>query len=143
MDNASVTTRRTAAWRAARFRFCLSLCIEALEIFHDLFIYLFIYLFLERAEGREKERERNTNVCLPLTCPLLGAWPATQACALTGNRTRDPLFHRPALSSLSHTSQGSWFLSEYSIGHSTLTNKISFCSYAYMLSIVLILFLSL
>ena len=44
-----------------------------------------IYLFLERGEGREKERERNINVCLPVTCPLLGIWPATQACALTGN----------------------------------------------------------
>ena len=29
----------------------------------------FIYLFLERGEGREKERERNINVWLPLTCP--------------------------------------------------------------------------
>ena len=32
---------------------------------------LFIY-FLEREEGREKERERNINVWLPLTCPVLG-----------------------------------------------------------------------
>ena len=29
-----------------------------------------------------------------------------QACALTGNRTCDPLVHRPELSPLSHTSQG-------------------------------------
>ena len=43
---------------------------------------------------------------LPLTCPLLGAWPATQACALTGNQTNDPLVHRPALNPLGHTSQG-------------------------------------
>ena len=34
-------------------------------------------------------------------------WPATQACALTGNRICDPLVHRPALNPLSHTSQGS------------------------------------
>ena len=27
--------------------------------------------------------------------PLLGTWPATQACALTGNWTGDPLVHRP------------------------------------------------
>ena len=26
---------------------------------------------------------------LPLMCPLLGAWPATQTCALTGNQTGD------------------------------------------------------
>ena len=42
-------------------------------------------LFLEREEGKEKERERNINVWWPLTCPLLGTWPTTQACALTGN----------------------------------------------------------
>ena len=36
----------------------------------------FIYLFLERGERREEERERNINVWLPLTRPLLGdlAW---------------------------------------------------------------------
>ena len=65
-----------------------------------------IYLFLERGEGREKERERNINVWLPLACPLLGTWPATQACAPNGNRTSDPLVCRPVLSALSHTSQG-------------------------------------
>ena len=27
---------------------------------------------------------------LPLACPQLGTWPATQACALTGNQTSDP-----------------------------------------------------
>ena len=66
----------------------------------------FIYLFLDREEGREKERERNINVWLPLTCPLLETWPTTQACALTGTRTSDPMVHRPALNPLSHTSQG-------------------------------------
>ena len=55
---------------------------------------------------REKERERNISVWLPLTRPLLGTWPATEACALTGNRTSDPLVHRPVLNPLSHTSQG-------------------------------------
>ena len=44
-----------------------------------------IYLVLDGGGQREKERERNTNVWLPLTWPLLGTWPATQACALTGN----------------------------------------------------------
>ena len=38
--------------------------------------------------------------------PLLGTWPATQACALTGNQTGDPLVCRPALQPLSYTSQG-------------------------------------
>ena len=58
-------------------------------------------------EGKEKERERNINVWLPLShAPHLGPGPATQAGALTGNRTRDPLFRRPMLNPLSHTSQG-------------------------------------
>ena len=64
---------------------------------------LFIY-FLERGEGKEKERERNINVWL-LLCPLLGTWPTTQACALTGNPTGDPLVQRPAFNPLSHTRQ--------------------------------------
>ena len=42
---------------------------------------------------------------LPLTYILLEAWPATQACALTGNRTGDPLVLRPVLNPLSHISQ--------------------------------------
>ena len=61
----------------------------------------FIYLFLDRREGRKKERERNILVLLPLTCPLLGIWPATQACALTENRTVNPSVHRPAPNLLS------------------------------------------
>ena len=74
-----------------------------------LFFKDFIYLFLERGEGKEKERGKKISVWLPLTCPLLGTWPATQACALTENRTSDPLVRRPALNSLSYTSQG-WYL---------------------------------
>ena len=70
---------------------------------------LFIYLFSERPEGREKERE--TLMCeryidwLSLAHPQQGTWPATQACALTGNRTRDPLVRRLELSPRSHSSQ--------------------------------------
>ena len=43
---------------------------------------------------------------LPLMRPLLGTWPTTKACALTGNRTSNPLVHRLLLNPLSHTSQG-------------------------------------
>ena len=70
------------------------------------FIYFkdFIYLFLERGEKREKEKEGNINVWLPLPCSLLGTWPATQACAPNGNRIGNPLVCRLALSPLSHTS---------------------------------------
>ena len=53
---------------------------------------LFNYLFIERGKGREKERERNINVWLPIACPQLGTWTTAQACAaLTRNRTGDPL----------------------------------------------------
>ena len=74
-----------------------------------LFLKDFIYLFLEKGEVREKDRERNINVWLPLMYPQLGIQPATQACALTGNWTGYPLVHRPGLNPLSHTSQGKRF----------------------------------
>ena len=43
----------------------------------------FIYLFLEKGEGKEKERESNTDQ-LAHAHSQLGIWPATQACALMG-----------------------------------------------------------
>ena len=73
------------------------------------FIKYFIYLFLERREGKEEETGRSLNVWLPLECPQLGTWPATQACALMGNRTSDCLVRRLALNPLSYTSQGFLF----------------------------------
>ena len=66
----------------------------------------FIYLLLERRERREKERESNINVWLPLVCPQVGTCPATQACVLTGIQTSDPLVRRLALNPQSHASQG-------------------------------------
>ena len=62
---------------------------EALHFFKKDFIYLF--------REREEEKERNINVWLSLMRPLLGIWPATQACALTGNGTGNPLVCRWAL----------------------------------------------
>ena len=72
-----------------------------------LFFFLkdFIYLFVER-EGKEKEGERNINVWLPSARSILGTWPESQACALTGNQTNDPMLRRPALKPLSHTVHG-------------------------------------
>ena len=64
-----------------------------------------IYLFFREEERREKERERNINEWLPLIHPLLRTWPTTQACALTRNRTGNPLVLRPAFNPLSYTSQ--------------------------------------
>ena len=72
---------------------------------HKIQFFKIIYLILERGEGREKGRERNINVWLPLAPPLLGTWPTTQASALTGNRSSNLLICRPALSPLSRTSQ--------------------------------------
>ena len=69
-----------------------------------LFI-IFIHLYFREGKG-ERKRGRETSECGCLCAPLLGTWPATQARALTGNRTGDPLVHRPALNPLSHTSQG-------------------------------------
>ena len=79
-----------------------------------IFLKDFIYLFLETGEGREKERqkhlcERETFACCLLHVLALGPGLATQACALTGNQTDDPLVRRLALSPLSHTSQGKVF----------------------------------
>ena len=84
-------------------------------------------LFLGRGEGREKERERN-NVLLPLVCPALGTWPATQACALTRNRTGDPWIPRPLLNPQNHTSQGSLhFLNK-------LHSIVMYCSFSVLLN---------
>ena len=59
---------------------------------------------LERGEEREKGRETSMCGCLSHTPPL-GTWPATQACALTGNWTGDTLVCRLALNPLIHNSQ--------------------------------------
>ena len=72
-----------------------------LLILPTLFKKDFIYLPIEGGEGKEKDTERSISVWLPLSHPLLGTWPATQACALTGTRTGDPLGRRPTLKSLS------------------------------------------
>ena len=66
----------------------------------------FIYLFSENAT--EKERERNINVWLPFVSPQVGTWPETQACALTGNQTNNPMVHRTVLNPLTHSRQGAF-----------------------------------
>ena len=56
----------------------------------------FLFIYLEREEGREKERERNIDVWLPLTWPPTGDLAYNPGCALTGNWTGDPLVHSPS-----------------------------------------------
>ena len=86
-----------------------------------------INLFLEKGIGKEKERERNISVWLSLMHPLLGTWPTTQACALTGNWTSNPLVHRPALNPLSHTNQGTWVFFLMVHVYRESLNLVSFC----------------
>ena len=74
-------------------------------LFIGILIFLLFkrfHLFIFRERGREGERERNINVWLPLTQPLLGTWPKAQVCALTGNQTGNLLVCGPALSPLSY-----------------------------------------
>ena len=75
---------------------------------------LFVFRQGGQEGGREGEREgENQCVVVSHTSPL-GTWPATQACALTGNWTSDPLVCRPALNLLSHSSQGlAWLLNTW------------------------------
>ena len=65
---------------------CRKFWNQEVWILQLLLFLIFKILFISfRQRGREGERERNINVWLPLACPLLGTWPTTQACALTGN----------------------------------------------------------
>ena len=67
------------------------------------FKILFIYFYREGKGGRKRGKHQ----CVVASCtPPTGYLAATQACALTGNRTSDPLVCRLALNPLSHTSQG-------------------------------------
>ena len=63
---------------------CLRICPRfSFDIF--LFFYFFGGGYGGRKRGRETSMwERHTDR-LPLTCPQMGTWTATQACALTGN----------------------------------------------------------
>ena len=64
--------------------------------------FLRFYLFIFREGKGGRERKRNINLWLPLERPLLGTWPATQACALTGNQTSDPLVETDTQSTEPH-----------------------------------------
>ena len=58
--------------------------------------------------GRAGEREREKHQCVVAShIPPTGELICNPACALTGNRTGNPLVRRPMLNPLSYTSQGS------------------------------------
>ena len=68
---------------------------------------LFIYFYREEKGGRKRETDmRETLIGCLSYAPWLGTEPATQACALTGNPTCDPLLCRTTPNQLSHTTQG-------------------------------------
>ena len=75
--------------------------LSVLKFYQTFFLFEILFIIF-RQRGKEGENERNISVWLALT----GPWPATQACALTGNRNSDPLVYRLALNPLSHTRQG-------------------------------------
>ena len=65
------------------------------------------YLLISREREREGEREGENHQCAVVSVRTeLKSWPATQACALTGNRTSVPLVQRPPLNPLSHHQPG-------------------------------------
>ena len=65
---------------------CTSLCLVS----SFLFLINILFIYFQRGEGREKERQRNINVWLPLVRPLLRTWPTTQACTLGWELNRQP-----------------------------------------------------
>ena len=71
----------------------------------EAYFLLLKILFICREGGREGEREGEKHHCVVASrASPAGAPAATQACALTGNWTSNPLVHRQVLNPLSHTS---------------------------------------
>ena len=66
------------------------------------FFFKISFICFQRGEGRGKEK--HCSIAASQAPPYWG--PATQACALTGSQTSDPLVRRQAFSPLRHTSQG-------------------------------------
>ena len=72
----------------------------------SIFLRFYLFIFREGKGGIKRGKETSVCGCLSLVHSPLGTWPATQACALTGNGTSNPLVCRLTLNPLSHTSQG-------------------------------------
>ena len=65
----------------------------------ESFLKKYIFLFFERERKGEREGEKHQCVVVSRASPTQGggSWPTTQACALTGNQTGDPLVRRSKL----------------------------------------------
>ena len=62
---------------------------------------------------REGEKHQHVRETSALASLQWGTWPASQACALTGNRTGDVLVCRLVLNPLGHTSQVNYYYYYY------------------------------
>ena len=75
------------------------------------FLFFKKILFMFRERGKEEEREAKKHQCVVASCaPPTGDLACNPGIALTGNWTGDPSVLRPALSPLSHTSQGEFLI---------------------------------
>ena len=94
--------------RIFKLQVIILLCF-LLEALH--FSLKFFLLIPERGKGRKREEEKHEHEretstgCLSHT-PQLGTEPATQACALTGNPTCDPLVCEMMPNQLGYTGPG-------------------------------------
>ena len=77
----SITGRHSPRYREHKYTCHILLCIMCTFMSKSFEIF-YLFIFGERGRG---EKERNILVWLHLLRPLLGTWPATQACVLTGN----------------------------------------------------------
>ena len=101
--------------------------MKTYNYFHKtFFLKKILFIFREREREGEREGEKHQCVLVFFMHPLLGTWPTTWACALTGNRTGNPLGHRPTLNPLSYTSQGykNILKDEYNNAGELLTTKM-------------------
>ena len=68
-------------------------------------MYYLYFIFFFREREREEETGRETLISYFSHVPQSGIEHASQACALTGNRTADLLLGRTMLNPLSHAGQ--------------------------------------
>ena len=70
--------------------------LQERNLYLSLFFKDFIYLFIFTQRGREGEREGEKHQCVVASCALpMGDLARNPDMCLTGNRTSDPLAHRP------------------------------------------------